>query len=233
MIISKQYNVQGALEYARTWALSRNPLFYDFTGGGGNCTNFVSQSLLAGSLTMNPTETFGWYYVSLDDRSPSWTGVRELYEFLLGLGGFAPAPERVGPYGREVSRERVTLGDVVQLGNAQGVFYHSLLVTGFSDGDILVSAQSNDALDRPLSTYNYSFERFIHIDGVNIELTECPTAFEDLIGATALPSKLTFYEPNECPAPQIPPEPIPEPMPVPAPTPTPTPTPTPAPPPVQ
>ena len=82
MIITKPYNRVRAVEYARRWALSRNPLFFDFTGGGGNCTNFVSQSLLAGALVMDSTETFGWYYESVGARSPSWTGVREFYEFI-------------------------------------------------------------------------------------------------------------------------------------------------------
>ena len=45
MIVTKPYNRARAVEYAQRWALSRNPLFYDFTGGGGNCTNFVSQCL--------------------------------------------------------------------------------------------------------------------------------------------------------------------------------------------
>ena len=90
MIITKPYNRERAVEYARKWALSRNPLFFDFTGGGGNCTNFVSQSILAGTLNMNPTPTFGWYYTSIDDRSPSWTGVREFYEFVCGIGPRVP-----------------------------------------------------------------------------------------------------------------------------------------------
>ena len=139
MIVKKEYDRVRAVEYAKRWALSRNPLFYDFTGGGGNCTNFVSQSLLAGGLTMDPSETFGWYYVSLNERAPAWTGVNELYEFLCGVGDFAPTTERRGPYATEVTRERIEIGDVVQLADRRGAFYHSLLVSGFSsDGDILI-----------------------------------------------------------------------------------------------
>ena len=44
---------ERAVAYARRWALDRNPLFVDFTGQGGNCTNFVSQCVLAGSCVMN------------------------------------------------------------------------------------------------------------------------------------------------------------------------------------
>ena len=196
MIVTKPYNRERTVEYALKWALSRNPLFYDFTGGGGNCTNFVSQSILAGALTMNPTEIFGWYYTNLNDRSPSWTGVREFYEFMCGIGDFAPAPDRVGPFCEEVGREEIRIGDVVQLANSRGQFYHSLLVTGFRDGDILISAQSNDALNRPLSTYNYTTARFLHVVGVNVELVDDIRAFSELLNAVAIPSKNQIYVPQ-------------------------------------
>lgn len=193
MIISKPYNRERAVEYARRWALSRNPLFYDFTGGGGNCTNFVSQCLLSGSLNMNPDQPFGWYYISVDDRAPAWTGVREFYEFMCGLGDFLPQNERVGPFCTVVSRENVEVGDVVQLGNARGVFYHTLIITGFMSDEILISAQSNDALDRPLSTYNYALARFLHVDGVNIEVLDNERYYPDLLNAVALLPSNTRY----------------------------------------
>ena len=195
MIASQPYNRERAVEYARRWALERNPLFFDFTGGGGNCTNFVSQSILAGSLYMNPTETFGWYYTSVDDRAPSWTGVNEFYQFMCGLGDFPKINERVGPYCREVARERAMLGDVIQLSNSRGNFYHSLIITGFRDGDILISAQSNDALDRPLSTYNYSGARFLHVEGVNVELFDNVEYYTSLLNGVSLLPKRQIYIP--------------------------------------
>lgn len=194
MIAIKQYDRDRAVEYAKKWALSRNDLFYDFTGGGGNCTNFASQCVLAGSLIMNPREVFGWYYVSIDDRAPAWTGVEEFFNFMCGLGDFAPKNERVGPFCTEVERERAEVGDVVQLANPMGEFYHSLVVSGFSEnGDILVCAQSNDALDRPLSTYNYAVARFLHVEGVNVELYDRPEEYLALLNALALPPKNQTY----------------------------------------
>lgn len=196
MIITKPYNRDRAVEYARKWALSRNSLFYDFTGGGGNCTNFVSQSILAGSLVMDPTPTFGWYYVSVDNRSPSWTGVREFYEYVCGLGDFPSPVERQGPFCEEVARDRVEIGDVVQLGNMQGQFYHSLIVSGFSpDGDVLICAQSNDALDRPLSTYTYAISRFLHVVGVNVEIFENDEYFSNLLNGISLLPQSQIYLP--------------------------------------
>jgi hypothetical protein len=82
MLIEKPYNRMRAVEYARTWALDRNPLFIDFTGIGGNCTNFVSQCVLAGSCVMNYTPDFGWYYVSAEDRAPAWSSVEYFFDFI-------------------------------------------------------------------------------------------------------------------------------------------------------
>ena len=93
MLKEREYDRRRAREYARRWAYGRNPLFYNFTGIGGDCTNFISQCILAGCCTMNCRETFGWYYNSSYDRTPSWTGVQYLYDFLT-------ANEGSGPWGR-------------------------------------------------------------------------------------------------------------------------------------
>ena len=82
MIVIKPYDRERAVEYALTWALDRNPLFLNFTGRGGDCTNFASQCLLAGSCTMEYTPDFGWYYISSENRAPAWTGVEFFYDFV-------------------------------------------------------------------------------------------------------------------------------------------------------
>ena len=187
MLLEVPYNRQRAVEYARKWALSRNPLFLDFTGSGGNCTNFVSQCIFAGCGVMNYTPTFGWFYISPEERAPAWTGVDELYSFLTAAPDFAEANKGYGPYGRDASVARtVELGDVIQLRNSRGAFYHSLIISGFTDTDVLVCAQSDDALDRPLSTYNYTSMRIIHIDGARL-LFDDTVAFENIFNAIALP----------------------------------------------
>ena len=50
-----------------------NPKYYNFQNIGGDCTNFASQVLYAGSGIMNYTPTFGWYYINVNDRAPAWT----------------------------------------------------------------------------------------------------------------------------------------------------------------
>jgi hypothetical protein len=181
-----EYDRARALTYARRWALDRNPLFYNFTEVGGDCTNFVSQSVLAGSCVMNFTPDFGWYYLSVDDRAPAFTGVDAFWRFFVGDPEFAAENGGVGPFGREAPADEIEPGDVVQLGRASGEYYHTLLVTGRSAGDILVAAHSNDAYDRPLSSYPAPLIRYLHIEGVRFELPFSACA-EDLIAGRALP----------------------------------------------
>lgn len=152
------YNREAAVKYAMRWALGRNPAYYDFSGIGGDCTNFASQCLYAGSGIMNYTPVTGWYYRSLNDRAAAWTGVEYLYNFLT-------TNEFVGPFAREVIREEAMPGDVIQLGKADGDFYHTLIITQVKP-EILVAAHSYDALNRPLATYDFEVARFLHVEGV-------------------------------------------------------------------
>ncbi|MBQ9780718.1 MAG: amidase domain-containing protein [Clostridia bacterium] len=185
MIIVKPYIRERAIDYARTWALDRNPLFLNFTGRGGDCTNFASQCLLAGSCTMDFTPDFGWYYVNSDDRAPAWTGVEYFYDFVTEQPDFASENMGIGPFGREIRARELEVGDFIQLQNNMDDFYHTLIVTEFVPNDILVCAHSNDALDRPLSTYNFASLRLIHIDGVRADVND-DTCYQDLLDGVAI-----------------------------------------------
>lgn len=154
----RQYNREAAVNYAREWAFRRNPQFYDFNYIGGDCTNFASQCIYAGAEVMNYTPIYGWYYRSLSDRSASWSGVEYLYNFLT-------TNTSVGPFASVVSEMEILPGDIIQLGRADGDFYHTLVVVSTSP-EILVAAHTNDALDRPLSSYKYDVARFLHIESV-------------------------------------------------------------------
>ena len=50
---SFSYNAQKAYNYAKRWALDRNPNYYDYSEEGGDCANFVSQCLIAGGLSLS------------------------------------------------------------------------------------------------------------------------------------------------------------------------------------
>lgn len=194
MLLNKPYDRTRALTYARTWANARNPLFINFTGQGGDCTNFASQVLLAGSCVMNFTPDFGWYYRSINDRAPAWTGVSFFYDFLTRAPVFLAANGGVGPYGREVPIEQMQVGDFIQLANMTGSYYHTLIVTGFEPGEVLVAAHSNDALDRRLSDYSYAVRRCIHIEGIAVEV-DVPDCFAGLLaGQSILPESTNVPE---------------------------------------
>ncbi|MBE6624630.1 MAG: amidase [Ruminococcaceae bacterium] len=162
MIVEKEYERERAVLYARKYALVRNPLFFSFAGIGGNCTNFVSQCVLAGSCVMNYTPIYGWYYLSTNRRSASWTGVEFFYNFMIENTG-------VGPFAIETTLDGAEVGDVIQLQNDDGIFYHTIIISEIRDGEIYICANSNDALDKPLSEYNYANLRVLHILGVRFD----------------------------------------------------------------
>lgn len=154
------YNRAAALDYARKWAFSRNPEYYNFDNLGGDCTNFASQCIYAGAGQMNYTPDVGWYYISLTNRAAAWTGVTFLYNFLTKNEG-------LGPFATETDASDIRIGDIIQLGREDGSFYHSLIVTSIFP-EILVAAHTNDAFNRPLSSYTYYTARYLHIEGVKI-----------------------------------------------------------------
>lgn len=158
----KMYNREAAVAYAKEWALSRNPRFLDYSGLGGDCTNFCSQCLLAGGGVMNYAPKNGWYYIDGNRKSPSWTGVQYLKDFLVSSPG-------VGPFARLVGREKLLPGDLIQLKNTAGLYYHSLVVLELNGGDPLIAAHTIDSLMRPLSTYTYQSARYLHIVAVRTQ----------------------------------------------------------------
>lgn len=155
----RSYDRRAAVEYARKWAFSRNPSYYDFSEIGGDCTNFASQCIYAGAGVMNFTPVFGWYYLSADNRTASWTGVEYLYNFLVNNEG-------EGPFAKVVPLDEIEPGDIVQLGRRTGDFYHSPVVVAVRDGQIYIAAHSYDAFGRNLFSYNAAEYRGLHILGV-------------------------------------------------------------------
>lgn len=157
------YDRRAAVRYAHRWAFGRNPRFYDYEEIGGDCTNFASQCLFAGGSLMNFVPDFGWYYISANQKSPSWTGVEYLYDFLTRK------VLSIGPVGEECGLEELRPGDLLQLSFTGEGYQHTPVVVAVGrpamPANILVAAHSYDADNRPLSTYNYQKLRGIHITG--------------------------------------------------------------------
>ncbi|MGI6705756.1 MAG: amidase domain-containing protein [Clostridia bacterium] len=161
----KPYNREKALQYANQWALKRNPSYYDFSEIGGDCTNYISQCLYAGSLVMDYTQDTGWYYVNLNRRAPAWTGVPFLYRYLT-RNYISP-----GPFGKEVDVSEIEIGDIIQLAFYKDRdFGHSLFVVQHGNpptiDNILINTHTTDRYYYPLREYYWDRIRFIRIVGV-------------------------------------------------------------------
>lgn len=160
-----KYNRDLAISYAHKWALSRNPKYYNFDLVGGDCTSFVSQCLFAGCKKMNYSRQDGWYYNNGNDKSPSWSGVQFLYNFLTTNKG-------VGPHAKEISQNQIEPGDIVQLSFSDNVFGHSLFVISVENPNdlnkIFIAAHTYDVLGKRIGEYNFNKIRFIHIENVGV-----------------------------------------------------------------
>lgn len=154
------YDREKAKQYAKIWAYNRNPNYYNYDALGGDCTNFISQCIYAGAGIMNYKKTFGWYYNTANDKSPSWTGAEFLYNFLINNKG-------KGPVGENSNMAEVQIGDIVQLSFNGTNFTHSLLIVKKDNGNIYTASHTFDAYERNLNSYLYKKIRFIHIKGIN------------------------------------------------------------------
>lgn len=108
---------------------------------------------------MNYTKTFGWYYINANNKSPSWTGVEYLYNYITRKTG-------VGPIGKLSSKENMQVGDFIQLSFSNNIFAHTLLVTKIVEDNIYVSTHTFDNLNKHLDSYQYEDIRYVHIEKV-------------------------------------------------------------------
>ena len=155
-----EYDRASAVEYAQLWALGKNSNYFHFEGIGGDCTNFISQCLLAGGGQMNYDKHYGWYYINKDNRAPSWTSVKYLQRFLL-------TNNSPGFVAKILPIDKLQIGDIIQIRQNPDEFNHSVIVSKVTNKEIYVCAHSYDALDKPLSSYNYLELKGIHIIGIN------------------------------------------------------------------
>lgn len=122
-MVFRPYRRLNAVLYAHRWAYGRDPQFYNYEAIGGDCTNFASQCIYAGTGVMNETPLYGWYYINANNKSPSWTGVEYLYDFLT-----RPRAS-LGPVAHATTDLRdAQLGDVIQLRFNGSTFQHSPVV---------------------------------------------------------------------------------------------------------
>ena len=112
---------------------------------------------------MNYKPALGWYYTNLNDRTPSWTGVEFLCNFLVENTG-------VGPFAELTDITEAQPGDIIQLKFDKDIFQHSPVVvkTGRvpSPSNIFIAAHTYDIDYKLLGSYSYKELRCLHILGV-------------------------------------------------------------------
>ena len=130
------YNRQASVDYARANWNNDVPGSWYFKYNGGDCTNFVSNSLKAGNwrqVSNNANPALNWYYNSLSSRSSSWAGVNPFREFAVASGR---ATEYYFPTGAYYlpGTSSIKVGDVIQLDGLYGSYPdgrwdHTMIVT--------------------------------------------------------------------------------------------------------
>ena len=156
------YDRAAAIQYAHQWAYARNPRYFNFEDIGGDCTNFASQVLFAGAKVQN-TAPNGWYYHTVADRAPAWTGVRFLEAFLCGN-------HSRGPFALRCGLQTLQPGDLVLLQTTGVSLHHAAVVVAVeataSAETVWVAAHSEDCDNRPLAAYAVRSLCPLHILGV-------------------------------------------------------------------
>ncbi len=154
------YDRYLATYYAKNWWNKRNPNYYNFDSLGGDCTNFVSQCLVFGKIQMD-TSLMGWYYKSLNDRSPAFTGVEQLFNYSISN------TKSVGVKCKLVTIDQLEIGDIIQLCQRKPVFNHCVIITKIDNiptpNTIFVTCHTNDVYNKKLSDYFYTKIRFLKI----------------------------------------------------------------------
>jgi Putative amidase domain len=172
---STGYSGASAAAYADTHWSSYNKTYPSFANKGGDCTNFVSQSIYAGGIQMRTSPTYSgnaaWYMLGSRHGSWSWSvswiNAQDNSIFLLQhLPGVTQVAtyygSQVGP--GQTPATNASQGDVVLYDwNNDGVFDHEAIISA-SDGKNssgttnwdLVDAHTNNRYHQywTLSAYN-------------------------------------------------------------------------------
>lgn len=164
------YNRAKAVEYALNYALSPNPAFRYFSltyNAGGDCTNFISQCLLAGGAEMIYDKNPWWYNhsnisSSLDDSwSLSWSIAHSLYWNIRKntVENTEGIKAQVMP-----SADMLDLGDIIFYQNDENRIFHSTIVTDYNNGSPLVCQHTYDLKNVSyIKPYRVKEMHFMHI----------------------------------------------------------------------
>lgn len=171
--VHHQYDREAAVSYSHRWVGQRNGDWDDFTGQGGNCQNYVSQSLYAGGIprdisgrTMWSWKRPGTWLPEDKERSLSWINVEVFRQYVsfnhgYGLSALPDAPYLEGE-----------IGDVIQMGFPDRWSHTVLISRVITDArgntvDYLVNSNTADLKNFPVSAYTLPCQTLTKILGWN------------------------------------------------------------------
>ncbi|MGW0709974.1 amidase domain-containing protein [Streptomyces sp. NPDC002643] len=118
-----KYDYRAMATYTEKYWKNYNPAYRKYNSLGGDCTNYLSQGLLAGGWqqisTVTPEEYDTWYYAS-NGTADAWIGVNE-------WSWFTQTAKRTTPLANVYQMD---IGDVLQVDfNGDGSKDHSMMTT--------------------------------------------------------------------------------------------------------
>ena len=152
------FNRVAAVNYARTFAITYNPLYFRFNN---DCTNFTSQTMLTGGWQMSGlgaaldrADPDSWYYSCLSLFRPittySWGAAYNFNVFALRAGRVEGIQ-----YYEDLNPGDIIFADWDSLDGTHqpdGRVDHIMIVTGKdTDGNVYVSYHTNDHKDRSMT----------------------------------------------------------------------------------
>jgi hypothetical protein len=146
------YDYKAMAAYAEKYWNVYNKDYPDYNGhgAGGDCTNFVSQSLKAGGWKHVPGYVYDYtkWFGNADIQSDSFVGVNE-------WSWFAQNSKRTTPLANVYQLE---VGDVLQMDfDRDGSKDHTMIVTSKSGGVPYVTYHSNNTLRRSVASLVASY----------------------------------------------------------------------------
>ncbi|MDX3642419.1 amidase domain-containing protein [Streptomyces sp. MB09-02B] len=117
------YDYKAMATYTEKYWKNYNPAYRKYNAAGGDCTNYLSQGLLAGGWkqisTVTPEEYDTWYYAS-NGTADAWIGVNE-------WSWFTQTAKRTTPLANVY---QMNIGDVLQVDfDKDGSKDHSMMTT--------------------------------------------------------------------------------------------------------
>lgn len=173
---SSGYNGAAAAAYADTYWQNYNPAWPSFANQGGDCTNFVSQALYAGGISMRLSPPYSgnaaWYMLKNKHHGWSWAApwVNAQDQSIFALQHLPGVTQVASYYGiapGQTVADNASQGDIVLYDfNNDGVYDHEAIVTASDgtnpDGSVnwdLVDAHTNNRYHAywTLAQYNTSW----------------------------------------------------------------------------